>query len=395
MDPAHPLQLPCRGNYTSEEGSIGSLIFWQGAKERGLKNEDEEEEISDGKSTASLLQACKVSHLLAISVVASEDCSEVAQVPPCIPRPWGSADSTHLHRALLFAIQSKMIQPPCCLFFLPLLVVFGTSQGLLTLHFAFSQGLCCLGQVAVMNVHTGMIIASLYTFLTVIYPRGKQYWVRLCNIQLGNKPKQKSQEKKTSLYCVLVHPSQLEELVKTWVVVKEVLPLRHMICTNESVASLLHVRHQTKLVMSESPRKPPPKLEKERHYFVWKSSSKQKGLNPTFQRWKWTGEGNGVLRAVPFLYWFCSGRRMALAKPLAPLSWQITFHIPFQPDLRSLLKQTSKLQIDGVSHPQSLFLGADLLFAIWRGSGSSYQFLLTLILLCELKGRGGTDSPLQ
>lgn len=96
--------------------------------------------------------------------------------------------------------------------------------------------------------------------------------------------------------------------------------MRHMICTNESVASLLHVRHQTKLVMSESPRKPPPKLEKERHYFVWKSSSKQKGLNPTFQRWKWTGEGNGVLRAVPFLYWFCSGRRMALAKPLAPLS---------------------------------------------------------------------------
>lgn len=87
MDPAHPLQLPCRGDFTSEEGAIRSLIFWQGAKERGLKNEDEEEKISDGKSTASLLQACKVSHLLAISVVASEDCSEVAQVPPCIPRP--------------------------------------------------------------------------------------------------------------------------------------------------------------------------------------------------------------------------------------------------------------------------------------------------------------------
>lgn len=84
-----------------------------------------------------------------------------------------------------------------------------------------------------------------------------------------------------------------------------------MICTNESVASLLHVRHQTKLVMSESPRKPPPKLEKERHYFVWKSSSKQKGLNPTFPEvemdWgrKWSFKSSAISLLV--LQWKKNG----------------------------------------------------------------------------------------
>lgn len=127
---------------------------------------------------------------------------------------------SHVLEALRTALTSTMLSylpynprwfsRPAVYFFSPCLLFFweGTSQGLLTLHFAFSQGLCCLGQVAVMNVHTGMIIASLYTFLTVIYPRDKQYWVRLCNIQLGNKPKQKSQEKKhPSIVFWYIHPS--------------------------------------------------------------------------------------------------------------------------------------------------------------------------------------------
>lgn len=52
------------------------------------------------------------------------------------------------------------------------------------------------------NMYTlQFIIASLYTFLTAVYPSSEQYWVRLWNIQPQNKPKQKSLGKTIPLLC--------------------------------------------------------------------------------------------------------------------------------------------------------------------------------------------------
>lgn len=80
VDPACSPRLPCKRDIASEEGAIWSLILWQGGRERGPKNE-EEEEIGDGQSTAPLMPGCKMSHWLAITVVAHEKCSEeVVQV---------------------------------------------------------------------------------------------------------------------------------------------------------------------------------------------------------------------------------------------------------------------------------------------------------------------------
>lgn len=187
IQPAH--RLPCKRGIASEEGAIWPLILWQARKERGPKNEEEEEEIGDGQSTASVTLSCKMSHLLAITAVAYEECSEkVAQVPTLhwqirLRAVLETAGSTY-HHALLFAMLSKLIQlplyshPPT-----PLPVVFGNFRRVLTLHFALSQGLYCLGQLAAINVHIGVIISSLHSFLTVFYPMEKQYWVRLCNSQ--------------------------------------------------------------------------------------------------------------------------------------------------------------------------------------------------------------------
>lgn len=80
LQPAHQ---DCRErDITSEEGATQPLILWQRGKERGPKSEEEEEEIGDGQSTAPLMPGGKISHLLVITVVAYEKCSEeVAQVP--------------------------------------------------------------------------------------------------------------------------------------------------------------------------------------------------------------------------------------------------------------------------------------------------------------------------
>lgn len=167
---------------------IWPLILCQGGKERGPENEEEEEEIGDGKSTAPLMPGCKMSHLLAITVVAYEKRSEeVAQVPilheqirltAVLGSLWTEFTSTML--SYLHAIQidsATLVFPPSPSVF------FGNSQRVLTLHFALSQGLYCLGQLAAINVHIGMIVASLHSFLTVFYPMKEQYWVRLCNSQ--------------------------------------------------------------------------------------------------------------------------------------------------------------------------------------------------------------------
>ena len=72
--------LPRKRDIASEEGAIWPFILWEGGKERGPKNEEEEEEIGDGQSTAALMPGYKMSHLLAITVVAYEKCSGVTQV---------------------------------------------------------------------------------------------------------------------------------------------------------------------------------------------------------------------------------------------------------------------------------------------------------------------------
>lgn len=58
-------------------------------KDRGPKNEEEEEEIGDGQSTASLMPGCKMNHLLAIIVLAYEGRSEkITQVPTVHQQGW-------------------------------------------------------------------------------------------------------------------------------------------------------------------------------------------------------------------------------------------------------------------------------------------------------------------
>ena len=72
--------LPTIPTQAAEPSIVEAGAAREGGKERGPKNEEEEEEIGDGQSTAALMPGYKMSHLLAITVVAYEKCSGVTQV---------------------------------------------------------------------------------------------------------------------------------------------------------------------------------------------------------------------------------------------------------------------------------------------------------------------------
>lgn len=83
-----------------------------------------------------------------------------------------------------------------------------------------------------------------------------------CEIHNHRTNQNKKPWEKPSLCCASVHPSELDELAKTWAVLEEVLPSRHMICYIWSCGQLAPHQHQNKLIMSGCPEMPSPKIEK-------------------------------------------------------------------------------------------------------------------------------------